>query len=117
VISVSYAARTSLKYLVHRPRPWVVAAGDELDSIDDPERFQSFPSGHALLTWAVVGSGIVRYSRGTRPAWQVGLLGAGATVVSVLRWTSGEHYLEDVVAGAALGLAVGSAVEVFAGQH
>lgn len=106
VIASAYVARSYLKARFRRTRPVAVLAG----SIDDPDDRQSFPSGHALLAWACVGDALVGTVRGTTNPWLLATVTAEAVAVCCLRVTAGEHYPGDVIAGAVIGLAVGSIV-------
>ena len=106
VIASAYVARSYLKALLRRTRPSVVLAGP----VDDLDDRQSFPSGHTLLAWACVGDALVGTVRGTTDPWLLATVTVEAVVVSCLRVAAGEHYPGDVIAGAVLGLAVGSIV-------
>lgn len=64
----------------------------------------SFPSGHSTQAWAVATVIANEYKH--RRAVQVAAYGV-ATAVSVARFTGQKHYLSDVVAGSALGFAIG----------
>ena len=85
-----------IKFLVRRKRP----EGDwgSIYRNTDPH---SFPSGHAARAFliAVVASALA-------PAWLATLLWIWAPLVSVARVAMGVHYVSDVIAGAALGIAV-----------
>ncbi len=104
---------TAIKHLVGRQRPplgtcWGNNSGPECDKRDT----LSFPSGHT--TMAFTGAGLVCLNaEELHPLggnWDkvacYSALGA-ATATGVLRMVSDSHYLTDVVAGAALGLASG----------
>ena len=106
VIASAYVARSYLKALFRRTRPSVVLAG----SVDDLDDRQSFPSGHTLLAWACVGDALVGTVRGTTDPWLFATVMVEAVTVSCLRVAAGEHYPGDVIAGAVIGLAVGSIV-------
>lgn len=110
VIGAAYAGRTYLKALFERPRPW--AASGRLES--DHDAFDSFPSGHSLLSWACVGSVAVGVAKGeSRPA-TLGVVLTEAVAVSILRVAAGEHYPGDVIAGACLGILIGASVSFLA---
>jgi membrane-associated phospholipid phosphatase len=77
---------TTLKYTVHSTRP----NGET----------QSFPSGHAAITF--LSAEFLRKHYG----WQYGLPAyVVATYVAYSRVQAHEHYIRDVVAGAAIGFA------------
>lgn len=65
----------------------------------------SFPSGHALGTTVVYGALALAATAGRR-THRLALAGAVAAVVGLTRVVLGVHYLVDVLAGAALGVAV-----------
>jgi len=92
---------TLLKVLIGRERPYeVVPAADPLLRWDVSA---SFPSGHAATSAA--GAVILAYLLGRGGLW----LGLLAAAVSFSRVYVGVHYPLDVLAGAALGVAVGFA--------
>ncbi|PSQ95132.1 MAG: PAP2 family protein [Bacteroidetes bacterium SW_9_63_38] len=110
----TYGLVLGLKHLVGRPRPFVTRALVSRSShygASQGERYQSFPSGHAALSAAIVTSVGLTY-----PRWYV--LGPGtvwATGVSLSRLYLGVHYPSDVLVGAALG--VGMAILVHQMRH
>ncbi len=90
---------TLAKALVDRQRPYeVIPAADPLLRWDVAG---SFPSGHAATSAA--GAVILAYLIGRAGLW----LGLLAAAVAVSRVYVGVHYPLDVLAGAALGVAVG----------
>ena len=108
--AVNMALTQGTKYLFRRSRPWALA--------DDPPRGQhvgsresvlSFVSGHSSLAFAVAVStgslASLRGDEGKEWVWATGLTFATAT--AYLRVAADRHYLTDVLAGAALGAAVG----------
>lgn len=102
-----------LKYSVGRQRPFV-RYGNWRDANRKPDADDnvSFPSGHTALAFSLAtAAGTVSSLRGYRSApwvWGVGL-GAAATI-GYLRIAGDKHYLTDVLAGAAIGTAVGITV-------
>lgn len=98
--AISGAIATSLKVLVHRPRPWTTASpagwSDYLHNSD----FHSFPSGETTTTFAVALVLAWAY-----PRWRLPLY-AAAVVVGAARVLVGSHHPSDVAAGAILGIAV-----------
>lgn len=70
----------------------------------------SFPSGHAATAFAAAGVVAIRY-----PALRLPLL-ILAAVIALSRVYLGVHYPLDVLAGAALGLAIAWAVATTAGR-
>lgn len=80
------------KLLVGRQRP-------------DGDNRQSFPSGHAAVTFAAAGVATRHFG------WRRGALAyAAASYVALSRVHDNRHYLSDVVAGATMGIMAGRAV-------
>ena len=91
-----------LKGISERARP--------MDGRERSEFFDggsSFPSGHSTQTWAVAT--VIANEYHDRPAVQIAAYGTAAAV-SVARFTGHKHYISDVVAGSALGWAIGKYV-------
>ena len=81
-----------LKFASHRLRP-------------NDRNYQSFPSGHAAVTFAAAT--VIERHLG----WRKSLLGYGiATYVAMSRIHDNEHYLSDVIFGAAVGAIAGRTV-------
>jgi PAP2 superfamily protein len=81
-----------LKFATHRQRP-------------DASNYQSFPSGHAAITFA--GATVIERHLG----WKKSLLGYGiASYVAASRLHDNRHFLSDVVFGAAVGSIAGRTV-------
>jgi membrane-associated phospholipid phosphatase len=83
--------------LVHGPRHGIPRSGDAWDS---------FPSGHALHLGAIAGPLSRLTPKRWRPVVWAGLLGLASTRIMLLA-----HYASDVVAGLALGAALGKTVQ------
>lgn len=86
------------KQLADRPRPpkkWFPH-----DEVDDRPDSSSFPSGHTAAA--------VAFTAAVTPAWPAAgaACATPAAMVALERVQSGAHYPSDVVAGAAIGLAV-----------
>ncbi len=91
-----------LKGITQRARP--------LDGVERSEFFDggsSFPSGHSTQAWAVATVIANEYKH--RPAVQIAAYGI-ASAVSVARFTGHKHYISDVLAGSAMGYAIGKFV-------
>lgn len=104
----SYGVRTLLKETVVRARPYVEQTPRPTDTSDD---YKSFPSGHTLMAFSsaaylqTMSSIYYPHSKGVRIATIAGWTAATAT--GVLRVVSANHHLTDVLAGAAIGSALG----------
>ena len=92
----------TMKAVFERPRP----------EFRDPHlnlQTFSFPSGHAMVSTAVYGAiAIIALRRIPRPASRVAIIAAVALLVGLIgvsRVYLGAHYVSDVLAGMALGLA------------
>ncbi len=97
-----------LKEAFHRARPI------QVDPVHGPKSF-SFPSGHAsgafavyLLLAILLAAGAGRQAR----TWAIGLALALATMVAATRVLLPIHFLSDVVAGAAVGLAAAASAQL-----
>jgi undecaprenyl-diphosphatase len=86
-----------IKFSVHRSRP--AGSWGSIYRKTDPH---SFPSGHAVRAalLAVMSVAFV-------PPWLVVILAVWAPLVALARVAMGVHYLSDVMAGMALGVALG----------
>jgi hypothetical protein len=98
----SVIVESGLKEITQRARPM---AGRERSEFFDGGN--SFPSGHSTQAWAVAT--VIANEYGDRRAVRIAAYGV-ATAVSVARFTGRKHYLSDVVAGSALGYAIGKYV-------
>ncbi len=98
-IGLSVVIFMSVKNLVGRPRPF--EAWDSLPCImNPPDRF-SFPSGHTMTAFAVVGVWVVLI-----PGYWFVLLPV-AMLIGLSRIYLGVHYPTDVLFGALLGTTIG----------
>jgi membrane-associated phospholipid phosphatase len=94
IVAGAYALNYAVKVVVRRPRPKL----DRLPPLTPTVSRLSFPSAHATTSFAAARA----YSRTASPA----LLHAAALAFALSRPYLGVHYPSDVVAGAALGVAV-----------
>ena len=92
----------TLKIVTQRARP---LAGHERSEFFDGG--SAFPSGHSMQAWTAAT--IIANEYRHRRAVQIAAYGI-ASAVSVARFTGHKHYLSDVLAGSALGYAVGKYV-------
>jgi decaprenylphosphoryl-5-phosphoribose phosphatase len=86
------AANTAIKQVVRRPRPDL---GPELAPLSPTISSLSYPSAHAATSFAAAGA-----LGGSAPLY------AAAGAMALTRPYLGVHYPSDVVAGAALGVAL-----------
>jgi membrane-associated phospholipid phosphatase len=106
--AVASLLSSGLKAATERARP---PAGDlGVTALIDLPADGSFPSGHAATAFAAAGVVAIRY-----PALRVPLA-ALAALIALSRVYLGVHYPLDVVAGAALGLAIAWVVVGAAGR-
>jgi len=98
VVGIAYVANIALKYVVRRKRPQV----DGFPALTKTVTTLSFPSAHSTTAFAAA-----RVFSGLLPAWATGPLYTVATAMAVSRVALGVHYPTDVIAGAALGAAIG----------
>ena len=98
----SLITESALKGITQRARP--EARVERSEFFDGGN---SFPSGHSTQAWAVAT--VIANEYKDRRAVQIAAYGV-ATAVSVARFTGHKHYLSDVVAGSALGYAIGKYV-------
>ena len=118
VASWTGATTEWLKVLVRRKRP-VLYTTDAVTAASDPENQQSLPSLHASLAFGAATSYLVIARRQHLPhrTRNTILLYAGAVGVAALRVVAGKHFPTDVLAGAALGSAVGWLVPTIHPPH
>ncbi len=98
-----------LKELVARERPGTTIPGAVLRDV--PSAGVSFPSGHAIIAFAIV----VLVAPYLRRRWQLAAVIALAVLNSVARVYLGAHSPLDVVGGAAAGAAVGAVLNLILG--
>jgi membrane-associated phospholipid phosphatase len=109
--ALSTAVTQGTKYLFRRERPWAHFDGPRPSGQHrgSSESVLSFASGHTGLAFALAVStgslASLRGDDGKEWVWATGLASAAAT--GYLRIAADKHYLTDVLAGAAIGAAVG----------
>ena len=106
LISVALAdfACSWLKAVTARPRPCQALEGVRL-IVSCPSSF-SFPSSHGATSFAFMTPYFVLARRFLQTRW-LALLFVAASLIALSRAYLGVHYLSDIVAGAALGAAIG----------
>jgi membrane-associated phospholipid phosphatase len=110
-LSFAFAAKNLLKYLVPRYRPFLYSPLPAGTGPAKSEYGDSFPSGHATIAFAAATFSVYTfdaYFPSSPYLLPVALASYGlATLTATFRVVSGMHFLTDVLAGAALGTAVG----------
>jgi hypothetical protein len=91
-------ATQGMKVLTSRTRPYRGGNGDFWNGGN------SFPSGHAMMTWSTAT--VIADQYRDKPFLKIGLYGL-ATAVSVSRVTERKHYVSDVVIGSTIGYLIG----------
>lgn len=92
---------TAMKYATMRQRP---LPGNRDGDFFQPRFSPSFPSGHATFAWTVASVVAHRYS--SSKAVVIASYGA-ATLISLSRYTGGNHFASDVMVGSAVGWLIG----------
>lgn len=107
-VTITQAATAWAKILFHRPRPYLYAS--TATGPVAPEDGWSMPSGHTSVAFAAAAAyASVLHRRGLagQNKVQIGVLFAAAATTGILRVVAHKHFPTDVVAGAALGFAIG----------
>jgi lipid A 4'-phosphatase len=112
-VAASGLAADLLKVIVGRTRPKLLFDGGAYDFTWFGFRADhwSFPSGHATIAAALMAA---LWCLWPRPLW---LYAAAAALVAASRVITGQHYLSDVVAGAAIGVGVTRLVALWLLRH
>lgn len=110
-LAVTLAAGLLLKMAVSRPRPYMYGEAASLELREGRDGGQSFPSGHAGLSAALTTS-LFAVLRARHPGspWPWVALGIGTIATGFVgagRVLSGKHFPTDVIAGVAIGAAIG----------
>ena len=97
--ATALAAVTGLKYVFGRSRPENGLGPTSFKPFSSVAGFDSFPSGHTIISWAVVTPFAEEYDA----PWLYGV----AAITNAARVGSRQHWLSDTVAGSALGYGIG----------
>lgn len=104
----AYGVRTVLKQVIHKPRPYVGQIDRPADTSED---YETFPSGHSIMAFSAAAYAqtmqLLFYPDSTTMKAVSATTWILAATTATLRVISGNHYLEDVLAGAAIGSAIG----------
>jgi membrane-associated phospholipid phosphatase len=97
----SGAANGTLKYVVGRERPSFTDNPHHFRPFNSKDRWQSFPSGHAIIAFSLAAS----ISEEARRPWVTGLTYGTASLVGWSRVYDDRHWTSDVVGGAIVAIA------------
>lgn len=107
----SYGMRTLLKGSITRERPYQLPGNDTLQPEDTSDFDHSFPSGHTLLAFSSAAYTQTVFSLYYPDSPYKGVVTATtwalAATTALLRVASGNHFVTDVLAGAAIGSVMG----------
>lgn len=113
-IGATLLLTTGAKQIFRRPRPLAYNEEFDKEARFDGDARLSFPSGHASVSFAAASTlSYTLFERHGMKPWTVAVSGAAysaAAGVAGLRVAAGKHFVTDVLAGAALGTAVGLAI-------
>jgi membrane-associated phospholipid phosphatase len=96
-------ANGALKYSVGRERPSTTADPLRFRPLNGRNRWQSFPSGHAVVVFSLASA----VSEEARRPWVTALAYGGAAMVGWSRVYDDKHWASDVAAGALVGILAG----------
>lgn len=108
---MAYGLKELGKLCVNRPRPYMYYGDYPQDEVDSGDWSDSFPSGHTTLAFA--GATFASYvfsERFPESAMRLPVMASSyalALGTAAFRIASGDHFLTDVMAGAAIGTACG----------
>ncbi len=112
-VIASYAVRTVLKNTISRERPYMLAGNTDPYPSDTSEKNQSFPSGHTLMAFSSAAFTqtvfSLKYPDAPYKTAVTATTWALAATTAILRVASGNHFVTDVLGGAAIGSALGFA--------
>jgi membrane-associated phospholipid phosphatase len=95
----AFLAVTALKSVVGRARPFVEAGSHAFKPFSTTANYDSMPSGHVIIAWAVATPFAEQYNA----PWLYGV----AAVTNLARVGGRQHWVSDTVAGSLLGYGIG----------
>ena len=110
-IALAYGAKELIKMNVSRARPYMYFNGAPVDKFEDDDWDDSFISGHTTLSFAAASFTTFMYCQYFPDSRFKPLVIAGsyslAAATAGLRIASGNHFMTDVLCGAAVGTGIG----------
>jgi membrane-associated phospholipid phosphatase len=97
--ATAYLTTVGLRYAVGRSRPENELGPSEFKPFSGASGYDSFPSGHTVVSWAVATPFAEEY----QAPWLYGV----ASLTNLARVGSRQHWLSDTVAASALGYGMG----------
>ena len=111
---LTHVVKDLIKSLTFRPRPYMYFDGYPQKYVDSGDWNNSFPSGHTMQAFAAASfTSFVFAMYFPRSRWNIPVSAGAyalAATVAVLRLSSGNHFLTDVLFGAAFGTVFGIGV-------
>jgi len=108
---LTHAVKDFIKSLTFRARPYMYFEGYPQKDVDSGDWNNSFPSGHTMQAFAAAAfTSFVFAVYFPRSLWNIPVSAGSyalAATVAVLRLSSGNHFVTDVLAGAAFGTVFG----------
>jgi membrane-associated phospholipid phosphatase len=108
---ISESSKELIKDFVYRPRPYMYFDGYPQEYVDSGDWDCSFPSGHTTMAFAAASfTSFVFCTYFPDSAWRFPVVIGSyslAAATGILRLASGNHFITDVLAGAALGTVIG----------
>ncbi|MCR4789544.1 MAG: phosphatase PAP2 family protein [Treponemataceae bacterium] len=114
VLAIAYGTKELCKQCVYRPRPYMYFENAPEDKISEGDWDDSFISGHTTMSFAAASYTTYMFCKYFDDSkWKIPVIAASytfAATTAALRLASGNHFLTDVLAGAAIGSAIGFAI-------
>lgn len=106
-ILIANGIKDITKLFIDRPRPYMYFDGYPQEKVDAGDWAKSFPSGHTTMVFTAAAFNTFVFSKYFPDSpWKYAVAGGSyalAATVGIMRLLSGNHFLTDVLAGAALG--------------